>query len=261
MKGISNYVFRVICFVVGVLSTACELQTVDADRLISDIIFAKDFRVPIEPWHCPAELNTCYSQFETGNECESGDIFVRFVQIDVDLSASCSDESGEAEGLEKCVYYGDPVAIFTFCCNGYLANRSTNIHDSYEPICCKSQLDSVYGKVDHSKFIDNTGTYQPGLILPPALDADRVICIEWKLGSQSSLRYLHDSVDGGTPKKYRGTVATNDLGQVVIYCNASDFAFLGNLELNYLNLLLGSGWISSSGVDCNDVSHASQLKD
>ena len=206
---------------------------------------------------CPASLAECYAGFSAGSECQSGQLLVRFTHGSVGGNNVCT-EPGDLNGqLAGCVFYGDPIATVSYCCNGYIANRSNWIVDAHQPECCAIGLDAEYGKADHSTMLDTQGTHNPGLSVPEQFleaKAEDYVCVEWYWNSgATSAEYLYEH-EGVHLLYFPATLEQDVSGNKVLYCNYQQtLSDSGQQTPAILGLAPGSTWTLPSGEDCNDL--------
>ena len=206
---------------------------------------------------CPVELEGCYQQFASGQECTPGKLVARFTLLPYGGENQCSQPGKADTDLQGCLFYQDPVATLSYCCNGYIANRSTAIVDAPLLECCFEALNSEYGKlVDHGAKIDGAGVHNPGLDVSapyPDLHSEDVVCAQWYRSTGVSTNgYIHGEDD--ISLLYYPAIVVQDAEHRILYCDYSaDPVDAEPLELQNLDLLPGTVWTDSVGDECYEI--------
>lgn len=206
---------------------------------------------------CPPELGVCYADYPEGSECYSGRMNVRFTRVPFGGEEICSDAvPGEGEPTE-CLYYYDGVSNPTWCCNGYVANKSTWIMDEISVSeCCAEALESWLPGVEIAQHIDESGRFNYGLPLSEDYDGAspyNLVCMEWfsSIGTSWS-GYIH-SDSGLTAAFYQPEIVELDGGSRV-RCDPSADPLPGSpAALSTLDISPGTTWETPDGESCDDL--------
>jgi hypothetical protein len=209
---------------------------------------------------CPEDLQECYESYPEGQECISGRMNVRFVAVPFGGGELCKDAVAGPDEPTECIYYHDSVSGNPiYCCNGYVANRTTWILEEPEFECCKAALAMHYPGTDISPFTDANGHFNAGLTLQPELGeplVTNVVCMEWFTATGTSWSGFIGSEPDMTVQLYTPEILTENSQTRVVCSPSADPIFDKPVPLAKLDIAPDGKWLSPSGEDCNDIQEA-----
>ncbi len=205
---------------------------------------------------CPSALEACYAGFGLGQECQPGKLIVRAEMYSAGGSEVCADTDVTELAFSSCLFYYDPIATVSYCCNGYIANRSTAIVDARNPECCPAGLQLEYGgSYNPAPAVDDAGVHDPGLDVSrhwPDLNSEDVVCIVWAFSNgMNTTGYIYR--DGGAYGKYYPATVEQVGGKRIVHCRY-DAEPIATVQADSLELWDGVSWLSPcDGKVCIDV--------
>jgi hypothetical protein len=213
---------------------------------------------------CPKELQPCYDSYPEGNECISGRMNVRFAHIPFGGDGECEDAQPGPDEPKECVLYHDSIANPTWCCNGYVANKTTWIHDSKHIYnCCVAGLESLYPDIDVADHIDPDGTFNYGLELKgdhEESSAFHLVCMEWFTADGTSWPDFILSASPITAQTYNIDHAVGDgaAKSLRVFCDPDQDPLWPEPQvLSTLGLGPGVSWVAPGGESCDDIQESS----
>ncbi len=209
---------------------------------------------------CPKDLQECYASFPEGEECVSGRMNVRFVTVPFGGDELCKDAVAGPDEPKECVFYYDsPNGNPTYCCNGYVANRTNWLVDGPYFECCKAYLAEHHPGEDFSAFIDKNGRYNSGMPLDPKYkepSAWNLVCLQWFESNGESRSDPIFSASDIAVQIYKPEVVTTDSGVRVLCDPDAKPIFDKPVPGSDLGIVTEGKWLTPSGEDCNDIQEA-----